>query len=130
MNHKKFYIELGKLLYAIANADGKIQHKEMVALQEVMETEFVPVENESDEFGVNDAFYAEYEFEALEDKHVDVNKAFNSFIDFMKENKKDFDPELRKACIMAAEKIAFSYHSKNHYEKYFIEKLKRELKKL
>ena len=76
MNHKKYYIELGKLFYAIANADGKIEPKEIAALREIIQNQFVTVEAESDEFGVNDAYYAEFEFETLNEKLENGRRLF------------------------------------------------------
>ncbi len=130
MNHKKYYIELGKLFYAIANADGKIEPKEIAALREIIQNQFVTVEAESDEFGVNDAYYAEFEFETLNEKSANVELAFNSFINFVKLNRNEIDKEMKQSCIMAATAIADSFHKKNQSEVHYISRLKHELHKI
>src|SRR5690606_13704785 len=79
MLYRQFYSELGKLLYAVADVDGMISQKEKKALQELVRKELVPVEKHTDKFGTDVAFYAEIEFDFLEDSMVEPEEAFESF---------------------------------------------------
>ncbi len=53
MLYKKFYSELGKLLYAVAEIDGIITNKEKKALLEIVKKELVPADNHIDKFGTS-----------------------------------------------------------------------------
>ena len=130
MNHKKFYVELGKMLYAVANADGRVQPQEISALHESIENQFVAAEAESDEFGVNDAYYAEFEFETLKERNASVEQSFRSFIDYLRKNRKAIDGNMKKACISAAEAIARTHPESDSMEAKYLERLKEELEKI
>lgn len=127
MNYKTQYINLGKLLYAIAYADGKIEIKEEQKLHNILKSRFVPTEGHKDEFGVNDAWYAEFEFDTLKERNVKAESAFNSFIEYIQDNKQSITPEFRSACIGAAEGVASAFHHINKDENKYIARLKEEL---
>lgn len=128
MRQQDLYTELGKLLYAIVNADGNIRKSERATLQELLRNEFIPNEKQVDEFGVNKVFYAEYEFDWLEEKSVHPKEAFASFIRFIKSHSKDIDAELKTAILNIAEKVAASFHGINRFEKHYLHRLEEELK--
>ena len=72
MLYKNFYSELGKLLYAVADIDGVITQAEKKALHEIVKKELVPAEKHTDEFGTDAAYYAEIEFEYLDEEQMDA----------------------------------------------------------
>lgn len=63
MKKRMFYAQLGKLLYAAANTDGVISHKEKEALEQIVRKELLPEEAQKDEFGTNIAYYTDFEFD-------------------------------------------------------------------
>ncbi|MBL0048184.1 MAG: hypothetical protein IPP32_08850 [Bacteroidetes bacterium] len=127
MNHQQLYEELGKLLYAISNADGEIHDKEISSVHSIVMKDFVPYEEQTDKAGINDAFYTEFEVEALTEEDADVENAFASFIDFLKKNAKEVNPTLKLSVMAAAQHVAESYKGINRVEKYYLTKLKQEL---
>src|ERR1035437_11182558 len=130
MLYKYFYSELGKLLYAVADIDGVITQAEKKALHEIVKEELVPAEKHKDEFGTDAAYYAEIEFEFLDEEIGDAEAAFNSFIDFVEEHHTAFDENMIKVCLHVAKEIANAYHKTNKKEKALIKKLKEKIEKI
>ena len=75
---RNYYKELGKLLYAVAKADGKINPHEVEELKRIIKSELVPAEKETDEFGTDTAFYIEFEFDIYEEMDIDADVAYDS----------------------------------------------------
>jgi len=125
MEIKDFYINLGRLLYAIAMADGEVQDEEMQELYKLVISEL------SDEKLFNqeevNVFHTEFEFESLMDRKVSRNDAFNSFIGFFDQNYEEFTPEMKKVALYAVERIAESFDGIVDSEKDMIDKLKSRL---
>jgi uncharacterized tellurite resistance protein B-like protein len=127
MDIREFYAETGKLLYAVAEADGAISNRERIALHNLIQTRLAQREKHTDEFGTNDAWYTEFEFEVAEEQGMSPEDAFNSFAEFIDENKNKLDRDLKDICIMLADRLAESYHHTNKREKTIIQKLKEIL---
>jgi len=130
MEYKDFYAELGKLLYAVADIDGVITQKEKTALQNIVKDELVPAERHMDEFNSDTAFYAEIEFDFLDEEIGDAEAAFNSFIDFIEEHHTAFDARMKKISLHITKELAEAYRGTNKKEKALIEKLKAKLNKI
>jgi uncharacterized tellurite resistance protein B-like protein len=127
MDLKEFYAETGKLLYAVAGADGVITNREREALHNLIQTRLMQRETHTDEFGTNDAWYTEFEFEVAEEQGMSAEDAFNSFSEFIDENKNKLDHDLKDICIILADRLAESYHHTNKKEKNIIQRLKETL---
>jgi uncharacterized tellurite resistance protein B-like protein len=127
MDIREFYAETGKLLYAVAEADGVISNRERTALHNLIQTRLAQREKHTDEFGTNDAWYTEFEFEVAEEQGMSAEDAFNSFAEFIDENKNKLDRDLKEICIILADRLAESYHHTNKREKTIIQKLKEIL---
>jgi hypothetical protein len=127
MIYKRFYSELGKLLYAVADIDGAITPAEKKALQEIIKNELVPQEVHKDRFGTDAAYYSEIEFEILDDSIADAETAFESFIDYIENHHTAFNEQMKRACLRVVNELSSAYHGKNKKEKVLIEKLKKKL---
>jgi uncharacterized tellurite resistance protein B-like protein len=127
MDIKMFYAELGKLLYAIADIDGVITPQERAAFHELIGSRLTQREIHTDEYGTNDAWYAEFEFDVAEEQGLDPEDAFNSFAEFVEENGRYFDERMREICLLLAERLAGSYHHINQREKQLLQRLKEVL---
>lgn len=127
MSHIEFYKELGKLLYAIANADGMLSEKDPSGLRKVIYEDLAPEETGTDDHGANEAWYTEYEFEVLQEYGIDVETAFDDFINYYREHKDEISREMKENCMRAATKIAQAFQTKNHFERYYLKKLRQEL---
>lgn len=130
MIYKKFYSELGKLLYAVADIDGVITSKEKEVLQNMVKKDLAPAEKHTDEAGTSTSFYTEIEFDFLDEQISDPDEAFQSFIDFVEEHSAAFDERLMKASFRLAETLAHAYHGTNKKERELIERLKHKLNQI
>lgn len=124
MDIRQFYIAMGKLLYAVADADSVITRQERDELYRLISSRLTHREFHTDEYGTNDAWYAVFEFEAAEDAGLTANEAFNEFAEFMQENWGIMDDDLRNICMMLADRLAESYHHTNLREKEMIRRLR------
>ena len=126
MDYRMFYSELGKLLYAVADADGVVTTQERDRLYDLIRTRLLHREMHTDEYGTNDAWYAAFGFEVAEDQILTPQDAFESFMEFLVERKDQVDEETRQTCLILADRLAESYHHTNRKEKETIQRL-REL---
>jgi hypothetical protein len=127
MIYKNFYSEVGKLLYALAKADGSITPEEIKAIHKMVLEDMVPLESSTDEFGTDSAFYIEMEFDYLNEKLHDPDDAFSSFIDYVEDHYTAFDDTLKQAVFNVANTLTQSFHETNIKDHYMMEKLKRVL---
>lgn len=127
MIYKNFYSEVGKLLYALAKADGSITPEEIKAIHQLVLKDLVPLESSTDEFGTDSAFYVEMEFDFLKENPIDEELAFNSFLDYVKDHYSAFDETLKEAVFRVANTLTRSFHETNIKDHYMIEKLKTVL---
>jgi uncharacterized tellurite resistance protein B-like protein len=124
MDIRQFYIAMGKLLYAIADADSVITRQERNELYKLISTRLTHRELHTDEFGTNDAWYTVFEFEAAEEAGLTANEAFNEFAEYIQEHWAMMDDELRSICMLLADRLAESYHHTNAREKDMIRRLR------
>ncbi|MFT4753168.1 MAG: hypothetical protein ACI85Q_000706 [Salibacteraceae bacterium] len=127
MIYKNFYSEVGKLLYALAKADGSITLEEVNLIHKLVLKDMVPLESSTDEFGTDSAFYIEMEFDYLNENFHDPDVAFNSFIDYVDEHYTAFNDTLKYAVYNIANTLTHSYHETNIKDHYMMEKLKKVL---
>ena len=130
LNIKQFYKELGRLLYAVAMADKKIQKKEVKALHEFVARELALSEPSSDSSGMNQAFYADFEFDEYTNKNISIKEAHDSFMKFLDANIIEIGPKLIEKSIQAIEKVAGSFRKVNKKERMMIDKIKAEIEKI
>ena len=82
-NIKQYYKELGKIVYAVAIADGKINPEEITTLHEFVAKELAANENAVDSSGMNEAFYVDFEFEESIRKNLTIETAIKSYAKFI-----------------------------------------------
>lgn len=127
MLYRQFYSELAKLLYAVANVDGKISVKEREELKAIVRKELVPAEHHTDKFGTDAAYYTEIEFDFLEEAMIEPEAAFESFLNFIEKHHTAIDNRMREVSLRTAKKIAETYHKTNKKEKDLIKVLEKKL---
>lgn len=127
MRYKDFYAELGKLLYAVAGIDTVVSAIEKQRLRDIIKKELVPAEVHTDAFGTDSAYYAEMEFDFLDEQIADPEAAFESFIDFMKEHSTAFDSNLKKKVLKVVKELASADHGVNGKENMLMKRLMDEL---
>ncbi|MDR9487491.1 hypothetical protein [Salibacter sp.] len=127
MIYKNFYAELGKLLYAVAKSDGKVAEKERKAMHEKVVKDLVPVENSTDEFGTDSAFYVEMQFESCQEQSADPETCFIDFISYVDDHHSAFDAKLRRATVEIADAVAGAFYNTNSKERDMLERLKHKI---
>lgn len=127
-NVKQYYKELGKLVYAVAIADGVVQHEEREKLHQFVLKALANNEHSYDSSGMNQAFYVDFEFEESERNNINLNGSIASFSKFIQENYEPNDKQLVERSVKLLEVVATAY-SKNK-EKNIIEAFKNRLKAL
>jgi uncharacterized tellurite resistance protein B-like protein len=130
MFYRKYYSELGKLLYAIANADGVISEKEKQEVKNLVRSELVPVEKHTDKFGTDAAFYTEIEFDIMDENFQDVEAAFDSFISFAEAHHTAIDQNMRDSALRITTQLVGLYRKKHKKEKALLRQLEKTLKAL
>jgi len=124
MDHHLFYIELGRLLYAIAKSDGMVQREEWERVIRIVRDELSPLEESLDEYGMDNAFYTEFEFERLVDAQSSVKDAFMSFVSYAKENLDSIPTPYRHVILRAVEKVALAYGGMDETEMALVTRLR------
>ena len=129
MISREFYKELGKLVYALAKADGEIQVKESDKLIEILrgteiyceQGEIIPLQMEK--------YYTEFEFMLYKEKKIAVKDAFSSFINFINNNFTHIDDKMKKITLALAKKILKSHKGINRLEQKMLDELTLVLSK-
>lgn len=124
-NLKQYYKELGKLVYAVAIADGIIQPEELEKLNTTVMKQLVMNEPSSDSSGMNQAFYVDFEFEKSIDEKVDIDVAVKTFNQFIKNNQEAGDDALIKRSLKLLKNVSNAYTDKK--EKQIIARVEKEL---
>jgi len=127
MEAQLFYKELGRLLYAIAAADGTVQDKELATLKRIVKEELAPNEASTDHFGTDQAYITEFEFEVLAERDAPVDEAFDSFVAYMARHRNDLGEARKSLIYMAADKVATAFHGVGKKEMPLIIELHRHL---
>jgi len=130
MKYKDFYTELGKLLYAIAKADGSVGKKEFNALKSAVKQEVLPLESSKDQFGTDNGYNTEMEFEFLEENFADPEAAFESFLDFVETHQSAITPEMRNLIAKISEHIAKSELGVHKKEQRYLDRLNEKMNSL
>lgn len=119
-----FYQNLGKLFYAIAAADKVVRSEEVAALKDIVQKEWVKIDEINDEFGTDTAYQIEIIFDWLDENQPEADDAFNDFKDYREDHKNLFDPKIDKLIWKTADGIAASFAGKNKAEVIMLSKLK------
>lgn len=122
-NVKQYYKELGKLIYAIAMADGIVQPEEAEKLHQFVLKELAHNESTHDSSGMNQAFYVDFEFDDQLEKHRPLNGAVKNFREYVEHNLEPGDSHLIDRSIRLMEAVAFAYSKKK--EKQILDQVKQ-----
>lgn len=126
MFYQELYTVLGKLFYYTAGIDGKVQPAEREALQKLITSKWMPLEDSVDEFGTDQSAIINFSFDYEESENVS-NKALETFEEFYKGNKEKFSPQIRYNIIQTVTAIAGAYRNKNKNEQWVLDKIKEIL---
>ena len=126
----KFYQNLGKLFYAIAAADRKVRDAEFDKLKSIVKNQWLDVDPLTDEFDTDAAYDIEIVFDFLKnEERMNIYSLYEDFVDYKKDQKHLFTPEIKKLILKTANAIAASFSGINKSELILLAKLDIELKK-
>jgi hypothetical protein len=124
-NVKQYYKELGKLVYAVAIADGAIQDEEREKLHEFVAKELADKESTTDSSGMNQAFYVDFEFDEAEQNHLPIHDVIQGYKRFIQANHEPNDKVLIKNSMKLLEAVALAYSKEK--EQQIIDNVKNEI---
>lgn len=131
MDNKSYFTALGQLAYAVAMADGTVQTEERARIFHFVISQLVELEEETRNGSqALEAFYLEKEFHRLKDENASMEIAYDMFIDFLKENRNDFDEDRKKTCVEVMEKVAGAYNGIEEPERKLIDKIKSRIENI
>jgi len=130
LNFKEFFVELGKLLYAISLADGKVQEEEVIKVNELIKNELIELSKQTDEFDTNSAFYTAFSFETNFDRSTDIEEALASFLDYLTKNKSFLSNDLLDICLSCVKKVAETVNGIEESEQKVISQLVIDINKI
>ncbi|MDC6351926.1 hypothetical protein PP178_10205 [Zeaxanthinibacter sp. PT1] len=119
----EFYQHLGRLFYAVANADKRIHPKEVDALLKDVRRYWLDVDEGLDETGTDAAYQIEIVFDWLMSEELEPDDHFKEFSTFYKENQSLFSPKIKELTRKTAKDIAGSFAGKNKSELIILAKL-------
>ncbi|TDQ30886.1 hypothetical protein [Zeaxanthinibacter enoshimensis] len=119
----ELYQHLGRLFYAVANADKKIHPKEIDALLKDVRRYWLDIDEGVDETGSDAAYQIEIVFDWLMAEEMEPQDHFKEFSDFYRENKELFSPRIKELTRKTARDIAGSFAGKNKSELILLAKI-------
>lgn len=128
IDYQKLYEQLGYLFYAIAEADEKVRPVEIETLKELIASEWISLEDSTDEFGTDAANYIFISFDYLLSERISSGEAYRVFEQYYNEHKAAFTVSLKRKILAAARSIANAFGGKNKKENDYIKNLERLLK--
>jgi hypothetical protein len=111
-----FYEHLGKVFYSIAAIDKSIRKEEIEKLKQIIQTEWLPLENTFNEFGDDTAYEIEIVFDWLVANEWELEQVIPNFKIFRTEHQSLFTPAVNALIIKTANAIATSFSGKNKSE--------------
>ncbi|MCP4977774.1 MAG: hypothetical protein GY931_16615 [Maribacter sp.] len=120
----KLHQNLGKLFYAIAMADKKINHEEITALKAVVGREWYDLDSKPNGFVIDGHQEILEVFNHLHSRKAESDSCFIEFREFFNEHQNLFNEDLRKFIWDTAQAIASSFAQKNKSEVILLAKLK------
>ena len=126
-NTTQYYRQMGNLLYCIAASDGHIAPKEWKELRRLVKQDLTPVEDSVDDFGTDQAFEVEFQFDMLEGNSVPVEQAWEEFSDYLATNAPRLPEADRLRFQTCAEKVAAAFHGISKVESEMLSRLKKQL---
>lgn len=118
------YQSLGKLFYAIAASDKVVRVSEYESLHKIVQSEWLPLDDLEDEFGIDAAFQIEIVFDWLDYETPNAQDCFEEFQNFYTEHTSMFSNQIKELIWSTCNAIASAFSGKNKSELMMLGKLK------
>ncbi|MBT8298415.1 MAG: hypothetical protein HKP42_06520 [Maribacter sp.] len=126
---EKLHHNLGKLFYAVAMADKKIEVEEITVFKTEIRNRWSDPDVKQNELAVKDHHEIINIFTQLQAISANSDSCFNEFSEFYNEHKNLFSKDTKKRIWNTAQAIALSFAHKNKSELILLAKLKMLLEK-
>ncbi len=113
---QNFYQKLGYLFYSIASADRRISHQELDALQQVIQEDWLHLDENTDTYGTDNAHQIQIIFHFLNEKEYKSESAYNIFNRYFKEHISLFTDDVIDRIFHSSNRIADSLNGRNKSE--------------
>ena len=127
INYQKIYEKLGYLFYALAAADSDVPAREADRLREMVRKIWLPIEDSTDEFGTDAAYYIDISFEFLLNDGMDAEEAFQEFENYYVDHSPAFSEGIAEKIKTTAKAVAQAFKGKNKKESAMLKRLNRLL---
>jgi hypothetical protein len=111
-----FYQKLGYLFYSIASADRRISPQELDALQQVIQEDWLNLDENTDTFGTDNAHQIQIIFHFLNEKDYNSESAYSIFNRYFKEHISLFTDDVIDRIFHSSNRIADSLNGRNKSE--------------
>ena len=120
----KLHQNLGKLFYAVAMADKKIEEEEIAALKTDIFQRWYNLDSKLSGLVLDGHQEIITVFEQLQNTNAESDICFSEFQEFFNEQKQFFNEDLRKLIWDTAQAVASSFAKKNKSELILLARLK------
>ena len=112
----ELYQHLGKLFYAVAVSDGSVHPKEWGKVREIVNDDWLIIDDYKDQYGTDAARQIEIVFDGLMEYGKTSEECFEEFRVFYKEHAYAFSDEIISLTRKTANAIANAFGGKNKSE--------------
>jgi uncharacterized protein (UPF0210 family) len=127
MIEREFYKELGKILYAIAKADGNVQDKEVDEVEKQILNELKTLKLYKDNPDYKEIILAKLSFANCLRNHTPVKAAASSFLNYVKEFGDRLDSNVKEIALSLINHVAKVYKGVSKEEEKLIHEIKQVL---
>ena len=118
-----FYQSISKVFYGIAAADQLIRKEDVKTLTNIIQKEWIPLDDRTDDFGTDAAFQVGIVFIWLVENDWDIDYLLDAFKEYTKEYPSLFTLKINALILKKAVTIADSFHGINRRENVYLGKL-------
>ncbi len=122
-----FYQILGRLFYAAAQADNEVRPEEVEAMKQMVNEEWLDVDETFDDFNSDSAHQIEIVFDYLLSHDEVVEDAIGDLKEFKRIHSSLFTDEMNTLILTTANRISSAFAQKNKSELVFLSQLQLAL---
>lgn len=123
VNYQRIYEKLGYLFYAVAAMDHHVAPGEADTLRDTVKKIWVPIEDSTDEYGTDAAYYIDISFEYLLNEGTDPEEAFQEFERYYSEHSAVFSKAIKDKIRATAKAITHAFKGRNKKESAALKRL-------
>lgn len=128
MNYRGFFLALINLLYSVSKSDKEVHLLEVQKILDIIERDIIHIFPDLPKnFQVINKELIQDELKRLYIQQKTEEEAYDYFMQFYLNNKRDFNLDINLLCYQLTVKVAYSHKGINEEEILFLKKLKKDL---